>query len=421
MSLPPPLPPSAATPSAAASSPATSRRRLLGYAAAATVPLFGSATVIATSAGTAGAQSKTQPSSGDSHVSRELLFVGAWQGTQIFAASFDAENGELDLIGPVADITSNWTTRHPTLPLIYVAGNDLAGSVTPFAIDGKTGALTPAGPAVATAATNTASGGLGYIAVDKDSDTLLVANFAAGLTAALPIGGDGGLGEPTSTVQDSGSGPNARQAGPHAHDVVVTPDGGYVLVPDFGADRVFILRFDRKRRTISADVPGPGFYATAAGSGPRRIVFHPDGRTAYLLSELTADVQTLDWDPKRATLTQRQDIDTDSPEFTGTKSAAEMAISADGRFLYISNRGENTLLVYATEPRTGLLDLVQRTACGGTSPWSLSLHPSGKWLLVANLVSDTVNLFSIDASSGELTDTGLAVSIPSPDCITFAP
>jgi 6-phosphogluconolactonase (cycloisomerase 2 family) len=387
------------------------RRGLLGTAAAGAVltaiPLLGSTP-------TARAATEEPP------LSREPIYVGAWQGTQIFAAWFDSETGALEPIGPVADITSNWTIKHATLPVLYVAGNDLGGSVTPYAIDERTGALGAVGAAIATAPANTASGGLAYIGIDARSGTLLVANFAAGLTATLPIARDGGLGAVASTVQDTGSGPSPRQTGPHVHDAVVTPDGRYVLASDFGADRVFILNFDRERHTVSAEgVPGPGYYATAAGSGPRRVVFHPGGRTAYLLSELSADIQTLDWDPERATLTLRQELSTDTPGFTGTKSAAELAISADGRFVYVSNRGENTLLVYATDPRTGLLTLVQRVACGGVSPWSFSLHPSGRWLLVANLVSDTVNVFSVDRLSGRVTDTGAAVTIPSPDCITF--
>ncbi|WP_307844316.1 lactonase family protein [Actinospica acidithermotolerans] len=352
---------------------------------------------------------------------RELVYVGAWQGTQVFAAWFDPAHGTLDPVGAVADITSNWTTTHPTLPVLYVAGADLAGSVTPYTIDAATGALTPHGAAVGTAPSNTAGGGLAFITVDQPSNTLLVANFAAGLAAAIPIERDGTLAALASSVQDTGSGPNPRQTGPHAHDTVVSPDGRYVLIPDFGADRVFIRRFDRKRHELSADgVPGDGYYATAAGSGPRRIVFHPGGHTAYLVNELAADIQTLAWDPTGATLTLRQDLSTDSAAFTGTKSAAELAINRDGRFVYVSNRGENTLLVYAADPATGLLTLIQRTAPGGTSPWSFALHSSGRWLLVANLVSDTVNVFSVDQSVGTVTDTGASVSIPSPDCITFA-
>lgn len=393
-------------------SPSMTRRGLLGTAAVGTaltaVPVFGAAPA---------AQAATR----EPNASGELIYVGAWQGSQIFAARFDPADGSLEALGAVAEITSNWTTRHPELPVLYVAGNDLAGSVTPYAIDRQTGALTVAGAAVATAPGNTAGGGLGYIGIDAPSKTLLVANYAAGVTATLPIAKDGTLRAPASTVQDTGSGPSPRQAGPHVHDATVSPDGRYVLTPDFGADRVFILRFDRGNHTITTEgVPGPGYYATAAGSGPRRILFHPDGRTAYLLSELTADIQTLAWDPECATLTQRQELSTDTATFTGTKSAAEMVISADGRFVYVSNRGENTLLVYATDPHSGLLTLVQRAACAGTSPWSISLHPSGRWLLVANLVSGTVNVFSVDAASGSVTDTGVSASIPSPDCITFS-
>lgn len=403
----------APSPADGTSPPGPSRRRLLETAAAmAAAPLL---TNITAESASASATTSASPSQ-----SRELIYVGAWQGTQLYAAWFDSVRGSLDAIGPVADITSNWTTRHPTRPVLYVAGNDLGGSVTPYTVDETTGALMPLGTAVATAPSNTASGGLGLIAVDAPSNTLLVANYASGQCASIPIARDGSLGQVASVIQDTGSGPNARQKGPHAHDAVVSPDGRYVLVPDFGADRVFIRRFDRATHKLETDgVPGPGYYATAAGSGPRRIVFHPDGRTAYIVNELTADIQTLAWDPEHATLTLRQDLSTDSPTFTGTKSAAELAMSRDGRFVYVSNRGENTLLVYATDPRTGLLALVQRTEPGGTSPWSITLHSSGRWLLVANLLSDTVNLFSLDEASGKLTDTGASVSIPSPDCITF--
>ena len=398
--------------------PALSRRRILETAAAmAAAPLL--ATTLPAESADADAATSPSPSPSPNHP-RELIYVGAWQGTQLYAAWFDSTLGTLDAIGPVADITSNWTTRHPTRPVLYVAGNDLAGSVTPYSVNESTGALTPLGAPVATAPDNTASGGLGLIDIDAPSNTLLVANYAAGQSASIPIAKDGSLGEVASVIQDTGSGPNARQAGPHAHDAVVSPDGRYVLVPDFGADRVFIRRFDRATHKLKPDgVPGPGSYATAAGSGPRRIVFHPDGRTAYVVNELTADIQTLAWDPEHATLTLRQDLSTDSPTFTGTKSAAELAISRDGRFVYVSNRGENTLLVYATDPRTGQLTLIQRTDPAGTSPWSFSLHPTGRWLLVANLVSDTVNLFSVDEAGGKLTDTGASISIPSPDCITF--
>lgn len=198
--------------------------------------------------------------------------------------------------------------------------------------------------------------------------------------------------------------------------MVIDPSGRFALVPDLGADRVFVYRFDRATSTLS---DGPSAYATAPGSGPRRVVFHPSGRIVYLLNELTADIQALGWSPEDGVLTHLQSLSTNVPEHTGTTSAAELAISRDGRFVYTSNRGENTLVVFSADRRTGLLTLAQRIPCGGLTPWSFSFHPSGKWLLVANQASSTVNLFGVDPHSGRLTDTGTSVPVPRPACITF--
>jgi 6-phosphogluconolactonase len=393
-----------------------SRRRVLGAAAAATVAAV---TGPALTAGAAQAASGTGGAAGDP--GRDLLYIGSWTANGLYAAWFDRERGTMSLIGSVSDIQANWTVRHPVLPVIYVAGNDLAGSVSAYRIDAATGALTAVGSAVPTDSANTQSGGLAYIGIDAPSSTLLAANYAAGIAAALPIARDGQLSAPVSEIQDSGTGPNARQAGPHVHDMTVAPGGHYMLTPDFGADKVFIRRFDRATRQLSADgVPGPGYYSVTAGDAPRRIEFHPGGRVAYLLCELGADIQTLSWDPRTATLTQLQDQSIDTAGFTGTPSAAELALSADGRFVYVSNRGQNSLLAYSADSRTGLLTLVQRTDCGGDNPWSISVHPGGRWMFVANRLSNTVNLFSIDKASGTLTSTGTSITVPLADGVTVA-
>lgn len=254
--------------------------------------------------------------------------------------------------------------------------------------------------------------------MDRPSDTLLVANFEAGLAVSLPVRRDGGLGAPVSVVADAGSGPSPRQSGPHPHEVVVAPGRhGDALVPDLGADRVFVYGFDGTTGALSSGESGPGAYATDAGAGPRRIVFHPDGRKAYLLTELTAELQLLDWDGRSGELTKCQSLAVDSPDFTGTKSGAELAISRDGRFVYASSRGENTLVVYAVEDRTGLLSLLQRIPCGGLKPWSFTVHPGGRWLFVANEASSTVDVFAVDLRSGLLTATGNSLAIPNPDCV----
>lgn len=372
-----------------------SRRGVLGaVAAAAAVPVFG-----------------------DLPGRRELLFAGTWQGTQIYAARFDAARGTLTPIGPVGEAVANWVVAHPSRPVLYVASGEDGGIVYTYAVNRATGTLTRRGAGIRTDGGGTGGGGLSYLGIDRPSGTLLVANFEAGLTVALPIAEDGRLGPPASVVQDTGSGPTPRQDGPHVHHVVIAPSGRFALIADFGADRVFVHRFDRAIRVLAPAATDA--YATAAGSGPRRVRFHPGGRTVYLLNELTADLQVLEWNPHHGRLTRRQSLPTGTPGFTGTKSAAELDTSHDGRFVYVSNRGEHTLVVYAADPRTGRLTLAQRVRSGGRTPWSFSIHPSGRWLFVANEASGTVALFAVDRQTGRLTDTGTSLSIPNPDCVTF--
>ncbi|MDV9174044.1 lactonase family protein [Streptomyces sp. W16] len=346
----------------------------------------------------------------------DLLHVGSWNGGQVHAVLFDPVQGVLTSNGPVAQVSSGWVTAHPDRPLLYVGSQLDGGIVTAFAVDRTTGALTRTGQ-VSTDGGGTAGGGLSYLGVDRPSDTLLVANFEAGLATSLPIRGDGTLGAPLSVVVDTGSGPSPRQTGPHPHQVVVAPGRRHALVPDFGADRVFVHRFDGTTGALSPGETGPGAYATDAGAGPRRLVLHPDGRKAYLLTELTAELQLLDWDGRSGELTHRQSLTIDSPDFTGTKSGAELAISRDGRFVYASSRGENTLVVYEIERRTGLLSLLQRIPSGGLKPWSFTVHPSGRWLLVANEASSTVDVFAVDPRTGLLTGTGNSLPLPNPDSI----
>jgi 6-phosphogluconolactonase (cycloisomerase 2 family) len=344
----------------------------------------------------------------------ELLYVSTWKGTSIYGYRFDAAAGTFNPLGPVATVQSNWASLHPSAPVLYVGGGEDGGVVHAFKVNRSTGALTEAG-SIKTDSGGTAGGGISYLEVH--ANTLLIANFEAGLAASLPLRRDGLLGSTLSTVMDVGSGPNPRQAAPHPHHIVVTPSGKHALVPDFGADKVFIYGFDPGSGALSA---ARGSYALPAGSGPRRLLFHPDGRTAYLLSELSADLQVVEWSPRAPSLTLRQTISTDSAGFQGTKSAAELAVSRDGRFVYASSRGENALVVFAVDPATRMLSVVQRISCAGNVPWSFTIHRSGRWLLVANELSNAVNLFSIDPSTGTLANTGRSIAVPNPDCLTFA-
>ncbi|GGU08684.1 lactonase family protein [Actinomadura citrea] len=380
-----------------------SRRSILGaVAAAAATPLLAGVPA-AEAAGPSGRAARRD----------DLVFVSPWKGTQIYGARFDARSGTLTSLGPVGDASSNWTTAHPARPLLYVGSSEDGGIVHTYAIDRASGRLTRTGTSIHTDDGGTAGGGISYLAVDEPSHTLLVANFEVGLAASLPLS-KGMPGRPVSVAQDSGSGPNPRQNGPHVHHVTIDWSGRHALVADFGADRVFNHGFDRSTGVIT---PGAGAYATAPGSGPRRVLFHPRRRTAYVLNELSGDLETLDWD--RGTLHPRQRLMLDTDGYTGTKSGAELALSRDARFVYASSRGEHTLVVFAVDERSGLLRLVQRVPSGGMKPWSFSLHRSGDWLLAANQASNTVTVFAVDRRSGTLTAVGAPVAFPAPACLTF--
>lgn len=349
----------------------------------------------------------------------DLLYIGTWGQGQVYAVRFDPDDGTMTSLGSVAQVSSNWVTTHPTRPILYVAGSEQGGYIRVFRIDDTSGGLQQLDE-IETEPVPTGSGGLSYLGLTSSADTLLVADFAAGSAATVPVHPDGSLGAVASLVQDTGSGPSPRQLGPHPHYVVVDPSRRYALVADFGADRVFVYDYDPATHRMSVGTPdGPGSFATAPGSGPRRLAFHPNGRTAYLLNELTADIQVLRWDARHGELTSRQTLSTNSVDHTGATSAAELAISCDGRHVYTSNRGENALVVFATDPATDLLTEIQRIPCAGVTPWSFALHPSGRWLFVANEASGTVNLFQVDRKSGHLTDTGTSVAVPYPDCIAF--
>lgn len=346
----------------------------------------------------------------------ELVYVGMHE-RQIQALRFDPASGKLTALGPVwQGLRSTWAVAHPQLPVLYAVDDDNTrdGSVTAFAVDRATGTLTRIN--------EVASGGNGttYLSLDQPSMTLLAANYGGGSSSSIAVNRDGSLGALVSTIKATGSGPTRRQASAHNHGNAVDPSGRYVLVPDLGADRVFVYGFDRATHALAGDDAAvPRSFVAAAGSGPRHVVFGADGRFAYLLSELSAEIVTLRWDATQGRLTQVQSLAISTPEFQGGKSGAGLAVSGDGRFVYVEDRGENTLLVYRVNPGSGELTLVQRISSGGERPWSFTIHASGKWMLVANQRSGTVNVFGIDAASGTLSDTGHAVAIPTPVSLTW--
>jgi 6-phosphogluconolactonase len=344
----------------------------------------------------------------------DLVYVGT-QDSRIHALRLDTSTGKLDTIGVVASGTrSTWVTSHPQLPVLYVVDDDNSreGSVTAYTVNRATGALTKMNAVLA--------GGTGTtnLLLDTPATTLLAANYGSGSVSSIVVQPDGSLGPLVSTVKETGSGPNRRQASAHAHSAVVDPSGRYVLVPDFGADRVFVYGFDRTTHALSADDNVHAF-AVPPGSGPRHLAFGSNGQFVYLLTELSAEIVVLRWDASKGRISLVQTLPVTSESFKGVKSGAEIAVSRDGRFVYVENRAENELVVYRVDGESGMLSLIQRTSSGGEKPWGFAIDPSGKWMLVANQQSGKVNVFAIDSASGKLSNTGESADMPTPVAIDF--
>jgi 6-phosphogluconolactonase len=336
----------------------------------------------------------------------------------IYAARFNTRTGQLS--PPELQVQlprATWLVRHPRLPVIYTAADASTGSsaesnILGFEVEPASGKLTQL--------SQVGAGGLDatHLAFDATSNTLFVANHGSGDVTALPVRPDGHLGVVASTQKDYGTGPHPRQKMPEPHGVAVDPSHHYVLVTDFGADRIFVYHFDGATRTLTpAKVP---YEAVPPGSGPRHLTFSPNGRFLYLLTELTAELRVYRWDARKAHLELVQALSAYPADDSGQpKSAGEIALSRNGRFVYVSLRGDQDSLVVYQAQENGQLREIQRVPALGKSPWSMAIDPAGLWLFVANEASNSVSLFNIDPASGRLSATAESLSIPKPVTIAF--
>ncbi|MFC6436671.1 lactonase family protein [Novosphingobium resinovorum] len=342
---------------------------------------------------------------------RTLAFIGtqeAGQGQGIVAVRLDRRTGALTSLGTAATVERpTWVLADPAHRRLFAVsevGNDGAsqGAVLAFGYDPASGALTAEGRA--------ASGGGGptHLALGAAGRQVFVANYGSGQVAAIPVAADGSL-SPGWVAAHEGSGPHRRQKGPHAHGVTVDPSGRWVLSPDLGTDRVYIHAVAGGAAT-SATLP--------PGSGPRHIVFAPDGRHAFLMTEMAGTIFSFAWDAVHGRLTELSHLALDGPDFAGAPSGSELAVSRDGRFLYAGNRAGNRIQVYAIGAG-GVLTMVQGVDCGGQVPWGFALDGSGKWLVVANQGSGNLAVFAVDPKSGRLDLRPAHLDIAKPTSVAF--
>jgi 6-phosphogluconolactonase len=257
-----------------------------------------------------------------------------------------------------------------------------------------------------------------HLSIDKTGKFLLVANYDSGSVAVFPVHADGSLGESSGFVQHTGTGVDPeRQKGPHAHFIQTSANNRFALAADLGLDEVLVYRFDSSKGTLSP--ANPAFAKVHGGSGPRHFVFHPNGHFLYLVNEMASAVTVFSYDAATGAMEEKQTISALPADFKGKNDDAEIQIDGEGKFLYASNRGSDSITVFAIDGSSGTLKVVQNISSGGKTPRHFTLDPTGGFLLAANQDSDNIVTFAIDRSSGKLTKTAEVDHIVAPVCLTF--
>jgi len=355
-------------------------------------------------------------------LSAQILYVGAYtnvpdsKGIQAFR--FDAATGKLTPLGLMAETTSpSFLAIAPSGRFLYAVNETdtfqgkPGGAVSAFAIDRATGKLTFLNQVASKGAAPC------HIAIDATGKAALVANYNGGNFSSFPILADGKLGEAASVMQDTGSGPNkARQAGPHAHQMVIA--GNLVLGADLGTDHLQLFHLDAATATLTAATPA--FAATDPGFGPRHMAISGDKKFIYVLSEMKAAVATMDYDPVKGPGKVLATVSALPDDFKGSNNtAAEIMLDGKGRTLYSSNRGHNSIAVFSVDAKTGTLKLTANVPSGGRTPRYFTLDPTGRWLLAANQDSNNITVFRVDQSTGALTPSGEVAQTGAPVDIAF--
>lgn len=254
-----------------------------------------------------------------------------------------------------------------------------------------------------------------YLDVDATGKSVLVANYSSGSVASLPVQSDGSLGESASFVQHVGSSVNlARQKEPHAHCIVVSPDNRFVFAADLGLDQILSYRLDAKTAKLTPN--DPPFAKSPAGAGPRHLTFSPNGKHVYVINEIANSVSVFQYDTEKGTLKVQQTISTVPTDFKGTSHCADLKITPNGRFLYGTNRGHDSIAAYRIAD-DGTLSLIGIEPSLGNGPQNLAIMPGGELLLCANMPGNSVVVFRIDSQTGRLNAVGEPIAITSPSCI----
>jgi 6-phosphogluconolactonase len=345
-----------------------------------------------------------------------LVYVGTYTGKGsegVYIYRLDSSSGALTAVGKAAGLVNpSYLAVDPLGWSVYAVRESGrgGGAVVAMSRNPTTGELT--------VLNEQPSGGQGpcYVTVDDVGRFVLVANYGSGHVAVLPIATDGRLQPACSVVKHEGSSVNpSRQKEPHAHCIVLDPANRYALAADLGIDKVMVYRFDSEHGKL---VPNdPPFVKCEPGSGPRHIAFAPTGKYVYVIEELSSTVEAFAYDSDAGTLKPFQRISTLPEDFKGASTAADIHVHPSGRYLYGSNRGHDSIAIFAVDDKTGQLRLLGHESTQGKTPRNFAIDPSGKFLLAANQDSDTLASFRINQDTGALMPTGQVCRVSMPVCL----
>ena len=360
----------------------------------------------------------------ESKITDYLLYIGTYTtgGSEgIYRYKMDSNTGSLTTMGKATKSTSpSFLAVDPQNKFLY-AVNEVSkfngksgGSVSAFSIDPSNGDLT--------LLNQQASKGESpcYVSVDNESKWILLSNYSGGTVSVLPILDGGKLGPASDTIKHSGSSVNqSRQEGPHPHSIFLDAANKFAFVPDLGLDKVMIYQFDRTNGKLKPnEVP---FVATAPGAGPRHFAFHPNGKLGFLIHEINSTITSYAYAESNGALTPIQTVSALPEGYSGTSYCADIHVSPSGKFVYGSNRGHDSIVIYAVDENTGKMTYIEHESTKGKTPRNFAIDPTGSFLFVANQDSKSIVSFRIDPKSGKLQYTGQTTEVPSPVCIKFVP
>jgi 6-phosphogluconolactonase len=346
-----------------------------------------------------------------------FVYVGAYaqgRAAGIHVFRFDATTGALSPVSAVTGIVNpSFLALDPSSRFLYAVNeidDQRGGAVSAYAVDRQTGLLTPLNRQL------THGAGPCYVSLDRSGRCVLVANYASGQVTVLPVRPDGSLLPASTVIQHRGSSVNPqRQAGPHAHSILMAPANDIALAADLGLDRLMLYRLDATNGALTPH--DPPWASCRPGAGPRHLAFHPGGRTLVVSNELDSTVTVFAYEASRGTVRELQTLSTLPPDFAGENYPAHIAMAASGRHFYVSNRGHDSLAVFAMDPPTGQLTAAGHQSTLGHWPRHFALDPTGRWLIAANQRGGTLVTFRVDPATGRLESTGFVTAVPSPACV----